>query len=35
MEVYKINDIHELISGNPYVGRGLVAGMTHVGRPSR
>lgn len=32
MEVYKINDIHELISGNPYVGRGLVAGMTADGK---
>ena len=28
MEIYKINSIEELIKGNPYVGRGIVIGMT-------
>ena len=28
MDIYKINDIAELISGNPYVGRGIIAGKS-------
>ena len=28
MDIYKINSIEELISGNPYVGRGIVIGNT-------
>ena len=28
MDIYKINSIEELISGNPYVGRGIVIGKT-------
>ena len=28
MDIYKINDIGELINGNPYVGRGIVLGKT-------
>ena len=28
MNVYKINDIGELINGNPYVGRGIVLGKS-------
>ena len=31
MNVYKINDIAELISGNPYVGRGIVIGKSKDG----
>lgn len=27
MDVYKINEIHTLIHGNPYVGRGLILGL--------
>ena len=32
MNVYKINDIGELISGNPYVGRGIVLGKSESAR---
>ena len=32
MNVYKINDIGELISGNPYVGRGIVIGKSKNGK---
>ena len=32
MNIYKINDIGELINGNPYVGRGIVIGKTEDGR---
>lgn len=32
MEIYKINDIGELIKGNPYVGRGIVAGKSADGK---
>lgn len=32
MDIYKINKIGELISGNPYVGRGIVAGLTEDGK---
>ena len=28
MDIYKINDIAELINGNPYVGRGIIIGKT-------
>ena len=28
MDIYKINDIGQLINGNPYVGRGIVIGKT-------
>lgn len=31
MNVYKINDISELIKGNPYVGRGIVIGKSEDG----
>ena len=31
MNIYKINDIGELIKGNPYVGRGIVIGKTENG----
>lgn len=31
MEIYKINDIAELIEGNSYVGRGIVIGKTQDG----
>ncbi len=31
MDIYKINDIAELITGNPYVGRGIVIGKTPDG----
>lgn len=31
MNVYKINDIAELVSGNPYVGRGIVIGKSKDG----
>ena len=31
MDIYKINDIGELINGNPYVGRGIVLGKTEDG----
>ena len=31
MDIYKINSIPELIEGNPYVGRGIVAGLTPDG----
>ena len=32
MNIYKINDIGELINGNPYVGRGIVIGKTEDGQ---
>ena len=32
MEIYKINDIKELIEGNSYVGRGIVIGKTEDGK---
>ena len=32
MDIYKINDIGELISGNPYVGRGIVVGKSGDGK---
>ncbi|MBO5713007.1 MAG: IMP cyclohydrolase [Clostridia bacterium] len=32
MDIYKINDIGELINGNPYVGRGIVLGKTEDGK---
>lgn len=32
MDNYKINDIGELIKGNEYVGRGIVAGLSESGR---
>ena len=32
MDIYKINDIGELISGNPYVGRGIVVGKSEDGK---
>ncbi|MDO4851892.1 MAG: IMP cyclohydrolase [Clostridia bacterium] len=31
MDIYKINDIAKLITGNPYVGRGIVIGKTPDG----
>lgn len=31
MNIYKINDIYELINGNSYVGRGIVIGKTKDG----
>ena len=31
MDIYKINDIAELITGNPYVGRGILIGKTPDG----
>ena len=31
MEIYKINDIGELITGNSYIGRGIVIGKTEDG----
>ena len=32
MDIYKINDIAELINGNPYVGRGIILGKTEDGK---
>lgn len=32
MEIYKKHDIEELITGNPYVGRGIVAGLSENGK---
>lgn len=32
MDIYKINDIGELITGNPYVGRGIVIGKSKDGK---
>ena len=32
MDIYKINDIAKLIDGNPYVGRGIVAGLSEDGK---
>ena len=31
MDIYKINDMGELINGNPYVGRGIVLGKSEDG----
>ncbi len=31
MDIYKINDISDLIKGNPYVGRGIIIGTTSDG----
>ena len=32
MDIYKINKIDELITGNPYVGRGIIAGKSADGK---
>ena len=32
MDIYKANKIEELISGNPYVGRGIIVGKTEDGK---
>lgn len=32
MNIYQINNIGELINGNPYVGRGIVTGMSETGK---
>ena len=32
MDIYKINDMGQLINGNPYVGRGIVIGKTADGK---
>ncbi|MBR6361241.1 MAG: IMP cyclohydrolase [Clostridia bacterium] len=32
MDIYKINRIDELITGNPYVGRGIIAGKSADGK---
>lgn len=32
MDIYKINSVTELIKGNPYVGRGIVAGCSPEGK---
>ena len=32
MDIYRINDIGELINGNPYVGRGIVMGKSADGK---
>ena len=32
MDTYKINSVTELIKGNPYVGRGIVAGCSPEGK---
>ena len=32
MDIYRINDIGQLIDGNPYVGRGIVIGKTADGK---
>lgn len=32
MDIYKVSTIEELIKGNPYVGRGIVIGMTPDGK---
>ena len=32
MDIYKRNDIEQLITGNPYVGRGIIAGLTENGK---
>lgn len=34
MEIYKVNDIAELIEGNSYVGRGIVTGKSEDGKKS-
>ena len=32
MDIYKKNDIEVLINGNPYVGRGIIAGLSENGK---
>ena len=32
MDIYKRNDVEELITGNPYVGRGIIAGLSENGK---
>ena len=32
MDIYKVNNIGELINGNPYVGRGIIAGTSADGK---
>ena len=32
MDIYKKHDIEQLITGNPYVGRGIVSGLSENGR---
>ena len=32
MDIYKINKIDELITGNPYVGRGIIVGKSADGK---
>ena len=32
MDIYKVNDIAELIRGNSYVGRGIVLGKSEDGK---
>ena len=32
MSIYNVNDIYELIKNNPYVGRGIVTGLTPDGK---
>ena len=32
LETYQISNISDLIGGNPYVGRGIVCGMTSDGK---
>ena len=32
MDIYKINSVAQLIKGNPYVGRGIIAGCSPEGR---
>ena len=32
MDIYKINNIDELIAGNSYVGRGIVIGKSEDGK---
>ena len=32
MDIYKINTVTELIKGNPYVGRGIIAGLSADGK---
>ena len=32
MNVYKIHEIADVLSGNPYVGRGIMLGKTADGR---
>ena len=32
MDIYKKHDVKTLITGNPYVGRGIIAGLSHDGK---